>query len=140
MMPSLPPSKWSKPLMITTPSPPNSLPTPKYLQISQHPFVAQYPIPIGKLSPLKANTRYQVTVYTSANGSDSPESKAIQIMTPPAQFYQIPHYKPLSPRNIEQIIDEQYNEIILMWSLPPNTFGNNIHYIILDLPQQPQYQ
>eukprot|EP01084_Bolivina_argentea_P279289 477460_1 len=35
----------------------------EHLQFSQHPFVARYPIPTGKLSPLKPNTSYQITVY-----------------------------------------------------------------------------
>eukprot|EP01083_Nonionella_stella_P242044 844652_1 len=172
-MPSLPPSPWSDPLRVRTPSPPHRLPTPthvqvttllprllqlrwdagfapepqhtvtyiikEYLQFGQHPFVAQYAIPVGKLSPLEPNTRYQVTLYTSYNGKDSPESKALAVVTPPQHFSQMRDYKPSPPNDIQQRVDEEYNEIVLFWSLPPNTFGNNIHYLMLDLPQNREF-
>eukprot|EP01083_Nonionella_stella_P152624 489508_1 len=37
----------------------------EHLQYGQHPFVAQYTIPTGKLSPLEPNTRHQITLSTS---------------------------------------------------------------------------
>eukprot|EP01084_Bolivina_argentea_P174511 302294_1 len=109
----------------------------EYLQFATHPFVAKYPIPTGKLSPLKPNTQYQISIYTSYNNIDSPDSKSIQFITPLNNFNEIEKYiQPSPPINIQQSIDDEYNEIILMWNLPPNTFGTNIHYKILDLPQQ----
>eukprot|EP01083_Nonionella_stella_P064986 169876_1 len=64
----------------------------EYLRFSQHPFITRYKIPTGKLSPLKPNTSYQITVYTSRNNIDSPEIKAMQIIN---------NYKPLPPNNIQ---------------------------------------
>eukprot|EP01084_Bolivina_argentea_P296038 509801_1 len=83
----------------------------EYLRFSQHPFITRYKIPTGKLSPLKPNTSYQLTVYTSRNNINSPESKPIQITTPNPNFYQTTNYKPLPPNNIQQIHDAEYDEI-----------------------------
>eukprot|EP01083_Nonionella_stella_P242045 844655_1 len=172
-MPSLPPSPWSDPLRVRTPSPPHRLPTPthvqvttllprllqlrwdagfapepqhtvtyiikEYLQFGQHPFVAQYTIPTGKLSPLEPNTRHQITLSTSYNGKESPESKALAVVTPPLDFCETKDYKPSPPIDIQQRVDEEYDEIVLFWTLPPNTFGNKIHYIILGLPEKPYF-
>ncbi len=87
----------------------------EYLRFSQHPFITRYKIPTGKLSPLKQNTSYQITVYTSRNNIDSPEIKAIQIIN---------NYKPLPPNNIQQIYDKDNDEIILRWQLPKYTYGD----------------
>eukprot|EP01083_Nonionella_stella_P233146 821781_1 len=108
----------------------------EHLQFAHYPFVAQYTIPMGKLSPLTPNTQYQFTLHTSYNGKDSAESAALAVVTPPLDFSEKKDYKPSPPIYVQQSIDEDYNEIVLFWTLPPNTFGN-IHYIILDLPQHP---
>ena len=174
MMPSLPPSKWSQPLVVMTPSPPKTPPTPTHLQVtmllpkimqikwdpgfaplpqqkvlyivkdclqfSQHQYVAQHSIPIGKLAPLQPDTPYRVTVHTSTNGTESAESKAIRIRTPPANLNQLKDYRPQPPRNIKQSIDNEFNEILLNWSLPPQTWGTNIYYVTLNFPQEGTHQ
>jgi len=174
-MPEIPHSEWSKPLSITTPSPPKVLPPPsflhvtglvpdavgirfdpgfapsaeqsveyvvkEYLQYGNHDHVAKYENPIGQLAPLEPGTKYQVTVYTQCDDLKSAESAVLELTTPGMEVHSYSNYKPLPPNNIEQTLFEygDFRKAVLMWSLPPDTFGEYINYVILDLPQVAEY-
>eukprot|EP01084_Bolivina_argentea_P274710 468283_1 len=102
----------------------------EYEHYSQHPFVARYQVPTGALSPLAPSTKYRFTAYTKLDENTSMESIPIEIITPPNDWC-ASDYKPSPPINIEQVLDKQYDEINLIWPLPPNTFGDKIYFELI---------